>query len=96
MVGIAELVPGHAELRDRRVAQSRRHRGRHLAREDGRSRVALLLGRVPVLDEAGDLHLGLVLLGLGLLETDDVGIQFGDKGIEQPLLRYRSNAVDVP
>ena len=68
-----------------------------LAREDGRTRVALALGIAPVLVVAGKVKLDLALLELGLLQGKDVCAQRVEDLDEAGLLfEHGAKAVYVP
>ena len=44
----------------------------------------------------GKLYLDLVWVGLGLLQADDIGVEFVNEGRQQTLIGHRSNSIDVP
>ncbi len=66
------------------------------AREDGRTRVALLLRRVPVLLVFGQVDLGLFLVRLGFLQAENVGLVFRDEFLKGALAGDGTDAIDVP
>jgi hypothetical protein len=90
-----ELV-GERELLREAVGKPVDDLERFGAREDGRARVALLLGRVPELAVVGQVDFGLALLRLGFLQAEDVRLVFGDELLKGAFLDHGTNAVDVP
>src|SRR5271165_400857 len=58
--------------------------------------ISLLDGGIPVLMVVGQVYLELPALGLGLLQTQDVGPKLLEKRLEHSFFENRANTVDVP
>src|SRR5882672_52412 len=69
---------------------------RLLLRENRSARIALLHRGIPVLAVVRQIDLELSALGLGLLQTDDIGPELVEKRLKYPFLDDGANAVDVP
>jgi hypothetical protein len=93
---IALQFVGEAVLVDEAVGEPAGHLERFLPGEDGRTRVPLLLRRVPILLVAGKVYLGLPFLGLGFLQAEDVRLMLGHELLERALPHHGADAVDVP
>jgi len=96
VVRVTERIAHDAELVDRRLGQSRRHADGRDLREVRGAGVTLLLCGVPMLLVRRQIDFRLELLRLGLLQTDDVGIERFDEGREETFLAYSTDTVDVP
>src|SRR5581483_4758306 len=72
------------------------HRHGSASAQNGRARVPLLQCRIPVLVIAGQIDLDLPPLGLGLLQTQNVGLVFLQEGLQGSLLHHGAYAVDIP
>ncbi len=90
-----ELI-GKRELLREAVGKAVDDLERLLLREDGGSRIAFLLGRVPVLVVVRQIDFRLAFLGLGFLQAQDVGLVLGDEFLKGALFHHGTNAVDVP
>src|ERR1700678_2807746 len=94
--GVALQLVGKGEARRECFGKTVDHGQRFLLGEDRRARIALLHGGIPILAIIGQVDLELPALGLGLLQTDDVGPVFVKKRLEYSLFEHRPNTVDVP
>src|SRR5258708_8126854 len=69
---------------------------RFLFRKNRGARIPLLHGGIPVLAVIGQIDLELSTLGLGLLQTDDIGPKLLQKRLKHLFLDHGANAVDIP
>src|ERR1700722_5820598 len=72
------------------------HLQRLLPGENGRTRIALLHRRIPVLVVAGHLDLDLPPFGLGLLQAQDVWLMSGHERLERAFFQRGTDPIDVP
>lgn len=64
--------------------------------EDGGAGIAAALGGVPVFGVVGEVESSLAGLSLGFLETENVGAEVGDEGLEGIFAEDGAEAVDIP
>ena len=62
---------------------------------DGRSGVALFVGRVPIGGVAGELQVQLARLHLGLLQAEEIGVQVYEN-VRKPFAGHGPQAIDIP
>ena len=76
-------------------AQAVADRERRVPREDGRARIALLVGIVPERLVTVECKIDLPLLELGLLKAEEVGVERGER-LGETLVAAGAQPVDVP
>lgn len=96
-VWVAVVIGVELEFFDYRLGKAGRDRERFFFGEDGGSGVTFFTARrIPILLILGEVDFALVLLGLCLLQTQNIGFIFFHKRHKNSFFVYRPQAINIP